>query len=121
VDYGISKVLRESNKRVWLIFPIRLGIFSLANYCHVEKDILSIQALKFPTVPNRQFDPDSVVNNFTASQGIRPFVHEAEKFYDMFVQSSSYATVLRRMEEQLTVEEKTSLSNTGILKHPIFH
>lgn len=43
-----------------------------------------------------------MVKNFTTSQGIRQFVHEEDKLDDMFVQSSSYAMVLQRVEEQLT-------------------
>lgn len=53
VSYGITKTLNESNKKIWPTFPIKFGIFSLVNYWHDEKEILAIQVLNLPIVPNR--------------------------------------------------------------------
>lgn len=77
----------------------------MSNYRHSEKD----EALKFHVVPNQQYDSDLVVNNFTASQWLVQFIHEEDKFDDMFAQSSSYTAVLQRVEEQLSTEEKNQI------------
>lgn len=70
---------------------------------------MAIQALKFPTVPNRQYDPNYVVKIFTIPQGIRLFIHEEDNLDDIFAQSSSYETVLQRVDEQLVIENENQL------------
>lgn len=99
VGYGITKVLKDSNNKSWPIFPMIFGIFSLANYCHAGKVMLDIQALKLTATSNMIYDPSLVVNNFTPSQGIRQFIHQEDKFDDMFAQASFYVTVQNRVDQ----------------------
>jgi len=36
IGNGISKVLKEPNKKMWPYFPAQFGIFSLGNYKHAQ-------------------------------------------------------------------------------------
>lgn len=56
-------------------------------------------------MPNRQYDPHQVIKNITVASSIRQFVHEHDKFDDLYERDSSYSLVAQRAEQQLTVEE----------------
>lgn len=51
IGNGISKVLRESNKKVWYAFPIHCGMYTLENFKHETREINFILELNFPTIP----------------------------------------------------------------------
>lgn len=39
IRHGITKALKDINKKVWPQFPLPFDIFSLANYSHAEKEL----------------------------------------------------------------------------------
>ena len=49
--------------------------------------------MKLFIIPNRQYDPIKVVNNFTTQVKIRPFVHEEDDFDDLFESVDNYPIV----------------------------
>lgn len=65
VGNGSSKILKESNKNMWAIFPAQFGIYELENYNHIVIEINTIQDLNFPTIPNIQYDPHQTIKKIT--------------------------------------------------------
>jgi len=61
IGNGISKVLKESNKKDVAFFTTQFGIFSLDNYKHAQIEIKVIQDIGFPTIPNGEYDTHHVV------------------------------------------------------------
>lgn len=110
----ISKVLKESNKNMWPSFPTQFGIYSFDNYKHEIIEIKAIRDLGFPTITNIQYDPHQLVKNITIAQSIRKFVHEPDKFDDLFEGSYSYSMVAQREEQQLTLEEMNQFTQYKI-------
>jgi len=57
VGNGISKIMKESNKKFWPTFPFRCGMFTLDNFKHAAIEVKFILELRFPTIPNREYGP----------------------------------------------------------------
>lgn len=71
VGNGISRVLKEFNKKVCHVFPLHCGMYTLENFKHVAIEINSIIEFNFPTIPNRYYNPHQTVKMVTAQSSIR--------------------------------------------------
>jgi len=61
----LTKVLKNSKKSLWPIFPVKCSSFALANFVHATKESTHMEALRLHTLPKRQFDPNKVAYNVT--------------------------------------------------------
>ena len=85
--------MKEAKKELWSSFPINYGVYGLEKYKHDILKISQIECLKLFTIPNRQYNPLKVENNFTTQVKIKPFVHEDDDFNDLFEFFNNYAPV----------------------------
>jgi len=83
---GLSKVMKERKKTMWLVFPYRCGLYSLQNFKHATKDMEEIQLMNFPTILIWKYDPVDNVKNVTTREKIKKLTKEPDKF-DGFFQS----------------------------------
>lgn len=56
IAHGITKALKDCNRRIWSHFPLPFRIYSLANYGHAEKEVKPTEVLKLTTIPIRAYD-----------------------------------------------------------------
>ena len=77
---SLTKNLKDNKKSFWPSFPIRCGSFSLENFNHANKELLSLESRRLHTLPKRQFDPEKVAQNVTTKLKLKPCVHEAQEF-----------------------------------------
>ena len=118
---GLSKVLKDAKKMMWPTYPISCGVYSLDNFKHAAGEIAKIQCLNFPFMPNRKYDPSDTSKNFTTQENITQFMHEWDKFDDLFEMPSTYAHNEKLAETQLIPEELDKFNqyrNKGITRFP---
>ena len=82
--------MKESKKLLWSSFPIRCGSFSLENFNHAIKELVSLESLRFHTLPRRQFDQDKIAYNITTTIKIKPYNDEANDFEDLLQSAQSF-------------------------------
>jgi len=87
---------------MWPTFPIQCGVYSLDNYKRVGLEIEEIQSLNFPTILNRKYDHKGTAKKFTAQSFIKQFMHEPNKFDDLFESTFAYSMVVKLVATQLT-------------------
>ena len=93
VGNGLTRFLKEAKKALWPSFPISCGVYGREKYKHAILEISQIECLKLFTIPNKEYDPLKVANNFTTQVKIRPFVNEHDDFDDLFESVNNYAAV----------------------------
>lgn len=54
---GVTQTLKEEKKRGWPSFPLRIGVYTLLNYKHAEKEAAKLQMIYLASIPNRLYDP----------------------------------------------------------------
>lgn len=99
VGNGISKVLEESNNKMWHVFPTQRNIYALDNFKHASIEINNILELNFPTIPKIQHDPHQYVRKVTATSRIMQFTHDPDKFNGLFKEAYTYSVVMIQAEE----------------------
>lgn len=76
-------------------------MYSLDNYGHAEKEVKPIECLKLAIIPFKSYDPSGVEKQVSLASGIRRYHYKELKFDDFFVETSSYNTILNRLDETL--------------------
>lgn len=89
---------------MWPSFSLQCGVYALENSRHAPIEIEEIQHLNFPTIPNRQYDPNDVAKNVTIQERLRQFTNEPDKFDVLFESTSNYAKVEKQETTQLSLQ-----------------
>jgi hypothetical protein len=94
------KLSRKKKKRGWPSFPLRIGVFTLHNYKHAEKEATKMQALSLATIPSRLYDPKKTAYTALEQAKLTKVDHQEDMFDDLFVGADtiSQAKQLARMK-----------------------
>lgn len=104
VGQGLAKVLKDGNKSLWPIFPVKCGSFSLANFFHATKESTHMEALRLHTFPKRKFDPNKVAYNVTTGVKLKPYNHDGNYFEDLLQLAISLEQVFEWAKANLKPE-----------------
>jgi hypothetical protein len=55
--------LKESQKKVWLTFPIQVGMFTLLDFGHSKDEATSLEDVKLVDIEFKKHDPHKIVDN----------------------------------------------------------
>lgn len=58
------------------------------------------------TISTRPYDPKGVAKWVAIASCIRKYLHEENKFDDLFIEASYYNTILRSVDGKLSVKER---------------
>lgn len=75
----------------------------MANYGHAKKDLLPIEVLNLATILTMFYDLDGIENKVALNSCVRKFLHEENKFDDLFAEGTYYGSVLKMVNEDLLV------------------
>jgi hypothetical protein len=98
VTGGVSKELKESAKKVWPSFPIRLNSFSLLNFGHAKAEAAALEGLNVAYIEYKKHDPQRVVSTHLGNCGLKKFEHEDSPSDDIFRGAQSYSEVQFRIK-----------------------
>ena len=68
-------------------------------------EIEEIHNLNFPTVPNRQYEPNDTAKNSTIQTKLKKFRNEPDKFDDLFESTYNHTKVEKQVTVQLSPKE----------------
>ena len=60
---GVTQTLKRAKKHVWPSFPLQIGVYTLHDIKHVEKEAGKMNLLTLATLPRRQYDPRKIAYN----------------------------------------------------------
>ena len=72
----ISKELKVVEKKVWLAFPIHIGMFSLFSFIHSKVEATALEEIKLVNIEFRKHDPQKTANNHMALYNLKRYEHE---------------------------------------------
>jgi hypothetical protein len=90
---GISKELKASQKKVWLNFPIQVGMFTLLDFSHSKVEATSLDYFKLVDIEFKKHDPHKIVENHVAQFNMKWYIHENSPYDEMFRGVRSYEEV----------------------------
>ena len=82
---GMSKILKDSKKAIWLQFPVTCGAFALHDIGHTFKEVDNVLSLQLPKFSGREYYPFGIGKYFNTVVKIRIFTHEKYPFDDVFL------------------------------------
>lgn len=98
VTGGISKELKVAKKKVWLAFPLQVGMFSLLDFGHSKVEVVALEDFKLVDIEFKRNDPQKVMENHLAQYNLRRYVHEISPQGEVFRGARSYEEVLDRVQ-----------------------
>jgi hypothetical protein len=90
---GVTQTLKEEKKRGWPSFPLRIGVYTLLNYKHAEKEAAKLQMLSLVSIPNRLYDPKKTAFIALEQAKLTKVVHQEDQFDDLFMGADSISQV----------------------------
>jgi hypothetical protein len=104
---GVSKYLKESSKKVWSFFPIRLNSYSLLDFEHAKAEAATLEDLSLVSIEYKKHDPQRIVSTHLGNCGLKRFEHECSPSDDIFRGARSYGEVQVRIRS-LALEDMAS-------------
>jgi hypothetical protein len=95
---GISKELRGVERKVWMPFPIRIGLYSLLDFGHAKVEATTLEEMKLVDIEFKKHDPSKFVSNHLASCGLKRYEHEDSPPDEIFQGVRSLFKVLSRIQ-----------------------
>lgn len=97
---SVTQTLKEEKKRGWPSFPLKIGVFTLQNYKHAEKEATKMQTLSLATIPSRLYDPKQTAYAALEQAKLTKIDHQEDMFDDLFVVADTISHVkeLARMK-----------------------
>ena len=86
---GVTQTLKRAKKHVWPSFPLRIGMYTLHDIKHAEKEVGKMNFLTLATLPRRQYDPRKIAYNALDEAKLAKVEHKEDKFEDLFVSAES--------------------------------
>jgi hypothetical protein len=90
---GVTQTLKEEKKRGWPSFPLRIGVYTLLNYKHAEKEAAKLQMISLASIPNRLYDPKKTAFIALEQAKLSKVVHQEDQFDDLFMSADSISQV----------------------------
>jgi hypothetical protein len=84
VATGITKELKETQKKVWPTFHIQVGIFTLLDFGHTKVEVVALEDVKLVDIKFKRHDPHKVVENHLAQYNLKRYIHEESPYDDIF-------------------------------------
>lgn len=81
---SVTQTLKEEKKKGWPSFPLRIGVYTLLNYKHAEKEATKLQTLSLATIPNRLYDPKQTAYTALEQAKLTKVDHQEDMFDDLF-------------------------------------
>ena len=76
VHGGISKELKAVQKKVWPIFPMQIGTFSLLDFDHSKIEAAALEEIKLVYIKFKKHDLQKIVGNHMALCNLKIYEHE---------------------------------------------
>ena len=90
---GVTQTLKDEKKRGWPSFPLRIGVYTLQNYKHAEKEATKLQMISLASIPNRLYDPKKTAFIALEQAELSKVVHQEDQFDDLFVSADSISQI----------------------------
>jgi len=95
---GISKGLKEVQKKVWPTFPLHVGTFSLLDFGHSKVEAGALKDINLVNIEFNKHDPQKIVGNHMDIYNLKRYEHENSPQDDIFGGAISYQEVLSRVQ-----------------------
>jgi hypothetical protein len=99
VHGGISKELKEVQKRVWTTFPMYISMFSLLYFGQSKVESMALEEIKLVYIEFKKHDPQKVVGNHMALYNLKRYEHEDSHEDEIFRGARSYQEVLSQVQD----------------------
>ena len=102
-----TQTLKKEKKRGWPPIPLRIGVYTLHDLKHAEKEATKIQSLTPATIPNRLYDPKQMAYASLEHAKLTKFDHQEDWFDNLFVSVETIGQAkelarLKFIDERLT-------------------
>jgi hypothetical protein len=94
---GISKELKAAQKKVWLAFPLQIGVFSLLDFSHSKVEAAALKDIKLVNIEFKKHDPQKIMGNHMAHYNLKRYEHEDSPQDEIFRGARYYQEVLSRV------------------------
>jgi hypothetical protein len=98
VTGGINKKLKSTHKKVWPIFPLKAGMFSLLDFGHSKVEAATLEDVKLVDIEFKRHDPHGIVENHLAQYNMKRYIHEHSPHDEIFRGAMSYEEILNRVQ-----------------------
>jgi hypothetical protein len=90
---GISKDLKVAQKKVWLTFPIQVGMFTLLDFGHSKVEAAALEDIKLVDIEFKKHDPHKIVENHMDQFNMKRYMHKNFLYDEIFRGVRSYEEV----------------------------
>jgi hypothetical protein len=97
VTGGIGIELKTTQKKLWPVFPVQIGKFSLLNLGHSKVEAAALEEVKLVDLEHKKHDPYQIVGSHMAHCSMKAYEHEKSPCDDMFKGARTYEEVLDRV------------------------
>jgi hypothetical protein len=111
---GINKELKEAQKKVWMTFPIQVGMFTLLDFGHSKVEAVALEDVKLVDIEFKKHDPHKIVENHMAQFNMKWYMHENSLYDEIFRGVRSYEEVQNRF---LTLPPDQQVGFLSFQKH----
>jgi hypothetical protein len=73
---GISKELKEAQKKVRPTFPLQVGIFSLLDFSHSKVEVAALEDVNLVDIEFKRSDPQKIVEAHLDQYNLWKYVHD---------------------------------------------
>jgi hypothetical protein len=87
---GINKELKATQKKVWITFPIQVGMFKLLDFCHSKVESTTLEDVKLVYIEFKKRDSHNIVESHLAQFNMKRCIHEDSPYEDIFRGVRSY-------------------------------
>jgi len=58
--------MKATHKKVWMTFPIQVGMFSLFDFGHSKVEVVTLEDIKLVDIEFKRHGPRNIVENYLA-------------------------------------------------------
>jgi hypothetical protein len=98
VSVNIAVTLAKNQKRKWPNFPISLGIYTLLNPKHAQKEVDLLDGIWLAQGDFKRHDPTEVVKKHCATVKRKTYIHEDNPFDLVFQRAMNFHEVSQRVD-----------------------
>jgi hypothetical protein len=95
---GIGIELKTAHKKLWPVFPVQIGKFSLLNLGHSKVEVVALEEVKLLDLKHRKHDPYQILGNHLDNCNMKAYEHEKSPCDDMFKGARTYEEVLDKVQ-----------------------
>jgi hypothetical protein len=95
---SIGIELKTTQKKLWPVFPVQIGKFSLLNLGHSKVEVAALEEVKLVDLEHKKHDPYQIVGSHMAHCSMKAYEHEKSPCDDMFKGARTYEEVLDRVQ-----------------------